>query len=138
MGFSDAGTPRLSASSPERGSLVTDPTGNGAPSLEDAERERLLAFGSWWSRMWDGGALGKTGIVLVMTAVSLPFIVDLGTVLIAWFYVWPQATEVMEKVAVLSFVFVVLTAIGLQVRGVAYQLLYGLFITRPRRSKRKT
>jgi len=87
-------------------------------------------------RVWNSGLTGKTGIVLVLAASTLPFIFDVAAVFLAWLFIWPYAVNVTERLAVLGFIFVVLTAIGLQLRNAANQLVTVFFLTRRRRKPR--
>lgn len=96
----------------------------------------MKEFESWWTRVWDSGALGKMGIALVLAAFMLPFLFAVLAVLLAWVFIWPAAANVTERLAVLGFIFVVLTAIGVQLRNAANQIVTVLFVTR-RRRKRK-
>ncbi len=74
---------------------------------------------------------------MVLAAFVLPFFFDVAAAFFAWFIVLTFATNVTEKLAVLGFIFVVLTAIGVQARNAANQIVTVFFLTRRRRTKRK-
>ena len=76
-----------------------------------------------------------TPTVPVETKMTQTALAGAGTAFVAWFYIWPLASSVTERLAVLSFVFVVLITIGYQVKGFAQQIVTGLFYMR---RKRKT
>jgi len=101
---------------------ATAPNSSTPPSPEELARARIKEFESWWTRVWE----------------SLPFLFDVAAGFFAWFFVWPFAVNVTEKLAVLGFIFVVLTAIGIQVRNAANQIVTVFFLTRRRRAKRPT
>jgi len=109
---------------------------SASPSPDERAGARIKEFTNWWTKVWESGAAGKIGIILVLSAFALPFLFDLAAAFFVWFVVWPFAINVTEKLAVLGFIFVVLTAIGIQVRNVAHQIVIGLFLTRRRRTKR--
>lgn len=117
---------------------ATAPNSSTPPSPEELARARIKEFESWWTRVWESGLAGKTGIILVLAAFVLPFLFDVAAGFFAWFFVWPFAVNVTEKLAVLGFIFVVLTAIGIQVRNAANQIVTVFFLTRRRRAKRPT
>ena len=104
--------------------------------MEDTARVQIKEFENWWTRVWDSGFLGKTGIILVLAAFMLPFLFAVLAALLAWLLIWPAAANVTERLAVLGFIFVVLTAIGVQLRNAANQIATVFFVTR-RRRKRK-
>ena len=107
-------------------------------SQDEAIRRHYFEFNKWWTGVWNRSSAGKVGILLVLFSFALPFLIVLGTAIIAWLYIWPMASTVTERLAVLSFVFVVLVTIGYQVKGFASQIVIGLFyMRRQRKSKSK-
>jgi|SRR6267143_1438078 len=107
-------------------------------SPDEAIRRHYFEFDKWWTGVWNRSGAGKIGILLVLFALSLPFLIVLGTAIVAWVYIWPIASTVTERLAVLSFVFVVLVTIGYQVKGFANEIVGGLFwMRRQRKSKAK-
>ena len=112
------------------------PASPSAPSPEDQARAHIKEFTDWWTKVWNSGLPGKVGIVLVLVAFVLPFFFDVAAAFLAWFFVWPYAVNVTEKLAVLGFIFVVFTAIGVQVRNAANQIVTGFFLARRRRTRR--
>ena len=105
-------------------------------SPDDIARNYLLEFNRWWTGIWERSNAGKVGILLILFAFALPFLIVLGTAFVAWFYIWPLASSVTERLAVLSFVFVVLVTIGYQVKGFAQQIVTGLFYMRRKRKSK--
>src|SRR5438132_13563955 len=108
---------------------------NKLESPDEQIRRHYFDFNKWWTGVWDRSNAGKFGILLVLFAFALPFLIVLGTAIVAWLYIWPMASTVTERLAVLSFVFVVLVTIGYQVKAFADQIVIGLFYMR---RKRKT
>src|SRR5437870_11033819 len=70
-------------------------------------RTYLLEFNKWWTGIWERSNAGKVGILLILFAFALPFLIVLGTAFVAWFYIWPLASSVTERLAVLPGVFAV-------------------------------
>ena len=80
---------------------------SASPSPDERAGARIKEFTNWWTKVWESGAAGKIGIILVLSAFALPFLFDLAAAFFVWFVVWPFAINVTEKLAVLGFIFVV-------------------------------
>ena len=88
-------------------------------------------------RVWESGFGGKVFFVLVVLAFSAPFIFDTFAVVAVWLWVWPGVTTVAEKLAVLSFLFVVLNAVASSASRQGQLLWRYAFFMRPKRWRKK-
>jgi hypothetical protein len=99
---------------------------------EEKARVHLTNFEKFLIRVWRHGAGGKAALLLIYFAYGLPFLFNVAVLIIVTVTVWPIASSVTEKMAVLGFLFLVLNAVAYQVRGVAESVLTVMFLTRKR------
>lgn len=108
---------------------VSDPTEQARAHLTDWERFLI--------QVWKHGAGGKFALMMIYLAFGLPFLFNVAVLAIVGAAIWPLASGVTEKMAVLGFLFLVLNAVAYQVRGAANSVLTVMFLTRRRRRPRK-
>jgi hypothetical protein len=104
---------------------------------EDQARAWFEDRQKYFERVWKSGLGGKTFAVLVLLSFSAPFIFELFAVFAVWWWIWPATSSVTEKLATLSFLFVVLNVIAWQAArwgGLFWEYAY---ITRPKRWRKK-
>jgi hypothetical protein len=87
--------------------------------------------------MWERGASGKAALLLLYLGVALPFIFNVAVLVFVGASIWPLASSVTEKLAVLGFLFLVLNAIAYQIRDTANSVFGILFLERRRRRRRR-
>ena len=114
---------------------MTPPDVQVVPDPEEQARTQFTEWQRFLSRIWVSSAGGKIGLGLLYAAFALPFVFNLAVIVFVW-WIWPISAGVAEKMAILGFLFLVLNAIALQIRGTANSILTVAFLTRRRRRKR--
>ena len=102
---------------------------------EERARAHLTEFEKFLIRVWDRGAGGKLALLLLYSAFGLPFMFNVLVLFLVGTAIWPLASGVAERMAVLGFLFLVLNAVAYQVRGAANSILTVMFLTRRRRPR---
>lgn len=114
-----------------------DPSEAPTPTdADDQARAQLTEFQKFIMRVWESGAGGKIGLTFLYLAFALPFIFNVVVLVVVGAWIWPIASGVTEKLAVLGFLALVLNAVAYQVRSAANNAVTVMFLTRRRRRRK--
>jgi hypothetical protein len=101
------------------------------------ERKPTDAFEKFLDYLWKRDTSGKAALLVLYLGVSLPFIFNVVVLAFVSTTIWPLASSLTEKLAVLGFLFLVLNAIAYQIRNTANSVFGILFEEWLRRRKQK-
>jgi hypothetical protein len=101
------------------------------------DKEPTDAFEKFLEYLWKRDTGGKAALLLLYFGVSLPFIFNVTVLVFVSTAIWPLATSLTEKLAVLGFLFLILNAIAYQIRNTANSVFGLLFEEWLRRRKKK-
>ena len=107
------------------------------PSNEERVRVQFQERERFFERVWNSGAGGKAFVIIVLLVIAAPFMFELFAIFAVWAWLWPATVTVTEKLATLSFLFIVLNVVALQVSRWAGLLWEYAYVMRPSRWRRK-
>jgi len=107
------------------------------PSAEERARANLEERRRFFEKVWRSGPVGKTFVVLVLLAFAAPFVFELFAIFAVGAWLWPATVTVTEKLATLSFLFVTLNVVALQLSRWAAFLWEYAYVMRPSRWRKK-
>ena len=117
------------------GNVAAPPTPD--PNAEERIRAQLKEREKFFDRVWKSGPVGKLFVVLVLLAFAAPFVFELFAIFAVWSWLWPATTTLTEKLATLSFLFVVLNVVALQVSRWAGLFWEYAYVMRPSKWRKK-
>lgn len=119
--------------------MSPDTSERASPTDADEQaRVQATEFQRFLSRVWESGAGGKIGLTLLYLAFALPFIFNVIILFVVGVWIWPFASGVTERLAVLGFLVIVLNAVAYQMQGAANNVVTVMFLARRRRRRKRS
>ncbi|SRR6266566_337278 len=105
---------------------------------EEAARRFVKWTEDFFDWVWEKGALGKVALLLWFLTILAPPIFNGYAIYVLWFSLYPTATTLTERLAVLGVLIALANAEALWLQYVLFQSMMSAYVNRRKRGKRKT
>jgi hypothetical protein len=103
---------------------------------EESARKLVQWTEDFFDWVWDKGALGKIALLLWFLTILAPPIFNGYAIYVLWFTLYPTATTLTERLAVLGFLIALANAEALWLQYVLFQSMFSAYVNRRKRRRK--
>jgi len=104
-----------------------------AGKQEEAARAAYKWTNDFFDWVWERGALGKVALLLWMIVIFAPPVFNGYAIYALWFQLYPAATTLTERLAVLGVLTALANAEALWLNYILFQAMFSAYVGRRRR-----
>lgn len=107
-------------------------------SQEEVARRFVKWTEDFFDWVWESGLLGKVALLLWFLTLLAPPLFNGYAIYFLWFSLYPTATVLTERLAVLGILIALANAEALWLQYVLFQSMFSAYVNRRKRRKRTT